>query len=255
MTERNIELENTVNNENIDDKNNNDAFEDKGASKISRIINICLTVALFTFIVAFMFRLCQADHKELEDIVITDNFKEAYEISSDIRTHVAGSEFSDNGALYAYSLVYIPEAQYMQITVRYNVRHINEVLTALNENEKLLNGENARSFTLDDIKISYTLTDSKELEYSVKILETEEKFNYKYAKLEVTGIAFENVSLYINMMLENTEEAEIEINGAPKKTLIYKEGSSYNAGKLEFHNKDNKYIPYKLSKSELSQLN
>ena len=248
-------MENTVNYENIDNKNNNDEAENKGVSKISRIINICLTVALFTFIVAFMFRLCQADHKELKELIITEEFKEAYEISTDIRTHVAGSEFSDNGALYAYSLVYIPEAQYMQITVRYNVRHINEVLTALNENEKILNGENAKTITLDDIKIHYTVTDFKELEYSVKILETEEKYNYKYAKLEVTGIALENVSLYVNMMLENTEETEIEANGTSKKTLIYKEGSSYNAGKLEFHNKDNKYIPYELSKKELSQLN
>ncbi len=248
-------MENTVNYENIDNKNNNDEAENKGVSKATRIINICLTVALFTFIVAFMFRLCQADHKELKELIITEEFKEAYEISTDIRTHVAGSEFSDNGALYAYSLVYIPEAQYMQITVRYNVRHINEVLTALNENEKILNGENAKTITLDDIKIHYTVTDSKELEYSVKILETEEKYNYKYAKLEVTGIAFENVSLYVNMMLENTEETEIEANGTSKKTLIYKEGSSYNAGKLEFHNKDNKYIPYELSKKELSQLN
>ena len=248
-------MENTVNYENIDNENNNDNTENKGTSKVSRIINICLTVALFTFIVAFLFRLCQADHKELKDLVITDEFKEAYEISADIRTHVAGSEFSDNGALYAYSLVYIPKAQYMQITVRYNVRHINEVLTALNENEKLLNGDSAKTFTIDDVKIHYTVTDSKELEYSVKILETEEKYNYKYAKLEVTGIAFDDVSLYVNMMLENTEETEIAVNGTSKKTLIYKEGSSYNAGKLEFHNKDNKYIPYKLSKKEISALN
>ncbi len=248
-------MENTVNYKNIDNKNNDNNNENRGVSKASRIINICLTVALFTFIVAFLFRLCQADHKELEDLVITESFKEAYEISDDIRTHAAGSEFSDNGALYAYSFVYIPEAKYMQITVRYNVRHINEVLTALNENEKLLKGENAKEITMDDIKIHYTLTDSKELEYSVKTLANEEKFNYVYAKLEVTGVSFENISLYVNMMLENTEEAEITENGETKKTLIYKEGASYNAGKLEFHNKDNKYIPYKISKKEQKLIN
>ena len=127
------------------------------------------------------------------------------------------------------------------------------ILTA--EQQAILNGENAREFTLDDVKIAYTLTDSKNMEYSVKILETAEKYNYVYARLEVTGITFEDKSLYVNMMLENTEETEIEANGTSKKTLIYKEGSSYNAGKLEFHNKDNKYIPYELSKKELSQLN
>ena len=251
-------MENTVNYENIDNENipsDNDSDKKSGVSKVSRIINICLTVALFTFIVAFMFRLCQADHKELKDLIITDEFKEAYQISQDIRTHAAGSEFSDNGALYAYSFVYIPEAHYMQITVRYNVRHINEVVSAFNENEAILNGENAREFTLDDVKIAYTLTDSKNMEYSVKILETAEKYNYVYARLEVTNITFEDKSLYVNMMLENTEETEITVNGAPKKTLIYKEGSLYNSGSLEFHNKDNKYIPYDISKKELALIN
>ena len=202
-----------------------------------------------------MFRLCQADHKELKDLIITDEFKEAYQISQDIRTHAAGSEFSDNGALYAYSFVYIPEAHYMQITVRYNVRHINEVVSAFNENEAILNGENAREFTLDDVKIAYTLTDFKNMEYSVKILETAERYNYVYARLEVTNITFEDKSLYVNMMLENTEETEITVNGAPKKTLIYKEGSMYNSGSLEFHNKDNKYSPYNISKKELALIN
>ena len=252
-------MENNVNIENINLKksdddtvsNQDDDNKVSGVSKVSRIFNICLTVALFTFIVAFLFRLCQADHKELKDLIITESFKEAYEISNDIRTHAAGSEFSDNGALYAYSFVYIPEAKYMQITVRYNTRHIDEVLTSLNENERALKGENAKEITLDDIKISYILTDSKELEYSVKTLETAEMYNYKYAKLEVTGISFEDISLYINMMLENTEETELTLNGETKKTLIYKEGSAYNAGRLEFHNKENKYIPYKISKKEL----
>ncbi|MBR2025261.1 MAG: hypothetical protein IKA02_05590 [Clostridia bacterium] len=228
--------------------------EDNKKSKAGRIINICLTVALFTFIIAFMFRLCQADHKELKDLVITENLKDAYKISTDVRTHVAGSEFSENGALYAYSFVYIPEAKYMQITVRYNDRHINEVIASLNENETVLNGENAKTYTKEDIKIYYTLTDSKELEYSVNLLETEEKYNYYYFKLEVVNVSFEDVSLYVNMMIENTEQKEITANGVTKNTLVYKEGSIYNAGKLEFHNKENKYIPYDFSKNELKEI-
>lgn len=241
-------MENNVKIENKEDKIYK---EDTKKSKVGRIINICLTVALFTFIIAFMFRLCQADHKELKDLYITENLKEAYKNSTDVRTHVAGSEFSDNGALYAYSFVYIPDSKYMQITVRYNDRHINEVIASLNENEKILKGENAKEYTIDDIKIRYTLTDSNELEYSVNLLATEQKYNYTYFKLEAANVPFENVSLYVNMIIENTEQTEITVNGATKKTLIYKEGSTYNSGTLEFHNKDNKYIPYDFTKKEL----
>ena len=98
-----------------------------------------------------MFRLCHADHKELKDVYVTENLKEAYKNSTDVRTHVAGSEFSDNGALYAYSFMYIPDSKYMQITVRYNDRHINEVIASLNENEKILKGENAKEYSMNDI--------------------------------------------------------------------------------------------------------
>lgn len=228
--------------------------EDNKKSKVGRIINICLTVALFTFIIAFMFRLCQADHKELEDVIITENFKEAYKISDDIRTHVAGSEFSDNGALYAYSFIYIEEAGYMQITARYNDRHINEVISSLNENEVILNGDNAKTYTKEDIKISYNLSDSKGMEYSVKILATEEKYNYYYFRIEVTDVDFSVDSIYLNMILENVEQTEITENGANKQTLVYKENGTYNAGKLEIHYKDRTYVEYKLSKEEKAQI-
>ena len=104
---------------------------------------------------------------------------------------------------------------------------------------------------MNDIKIRYTLTDSNGMEYFVNNLATEQKYNYTYFKLEVTDVPFENVSLYVNMIIENTEQTEITVNGVTKKTLVYKEGSTYNSGTLEFHNKDNKYIPYDFSKKEL----
>ena len=241
-------MENTVNIKNVDD---NISTDEKKKSTVGRIINICLTVALFSFIIAFMFRMCQSSHKEFKEAYITDNFKEAYTISQDVRTHAAGTEFSENGALYAYSFVYIPEAKYMQITVRYNNRHIDEVIKSLNNNEKIIHGEGAKIYTSEDINILYSLTDSKGKEYKPSVLEKKEKFNYTYFKLEFTGVDFENTSLNINMMLENTEETELE----GKKTLIYKSGSAYNSGALECHSKDDMHIPYSFSKNEKKQLN
>ncbi len=241
-------MENTVNIENVDTEI---LADEKKKSTVGRIVNICLTVALFTFIFAIIFRMCQSSHKEFKDTYITDNFKEAYTISQDVRTHAAGTEFSENGALYAYSLVYIPEAQYMQITVRYNNRHIDEVIESLNSNEKYLYGENAKSYTLDDINIFYTLSDSKGKEYKPNVLDSKQKFNYTYFKLEFTDVDFKDTSLNISMMLENTEQTEL--NGT--NTLIYSLGSVHNAGELECHSKDDMHIPYSFSKNEKEQLN
>ena len=240
-------MENTVKFEN---DTSDFSQEAKKRNTVSRIINICLTVALFTFIAALLFRMCQSSHKEFKNLYITDNLREAYVVSNDIRTHAAGTEFSDNGALYAYSFVYIPEARYMQITVRYNKRHIDEVVSSLNANEVTLKGEEAKEYTSADIKIHYTLKDSKDKEYVPTVLESKEKFNYSYFKLEFTDVDFNGTALYVNMILENTEEAEL--NG--KKTLIYKEGSSYNSGTLECHSKDDMHIPYSFSKAEKEQL-
>lgn len=240
-------MENTVNSQNVDTEI---SAEEKKKTAVGRIINICLTVALFTFIIAFMFRMCQSSHKEFKELYITDSLKEAYAVSQDVRTHAAGTEFSENGALYAYSFVYIPDAKYMQITVRYNNRHIDEVINSLNNNEKIINGENAKSYTLDDISIFYALEDSKGKEYKPTVLDKKQKFNYTYFKLEFTDVDFNDTSLNVNMLLENTEQKEI--NG--KNTLAYSLGSIYNSGTLECHSKDDMHIPYELSKSERKEL-
>ncbi len=224
--------------------------EERKPSRAGRIINICLTVALFTFIIAFIFRICQSDYKALESLNISKDFKEAYAISQDVRTHAAGKEFSDNGAVYAYSLVYIPEAKYVQITVRYNVRHIDEVISSLNANEKQLYGENARTYTKDDISIFYTLTDRAGKVYTPTVLGSEEKFNYSYFKLEFTGIDLSSDGLDLNMMIKNVKEDKIN----NKNTLVFSEGESYNSGALEIHKADNTYIPYDFSKKEKKEL-
>lgn len=234
-------MENTVNDINNEVENSPD---EKKKSPIGRIINICLTVALFTFIFAIMLRICQADHKELKNLAKTEAYENAFSISQDVRTHVAGSEFSENGAIYAYSYVYIPDARYLQITVRYNNRHIDEVINAINENEKTENGASAKTYTWDDIGIYYTFTDSTGKEYTPTVINKAEKFSYTYFQLEVTDVDFDTDALNVNMMLKNIEKTQVENNGNSLTTLKFKEGNDYNSASLEFHTKDDTYIPY-----------
>lgn len=190
--------------------------------KIGVIIKTTLTVALFVFIGALIFRMCQASYQALEDTVITENFKKAYKKDKDIRTHAVVDEFSENGAVYAYSLVYMKEAGYLQFTVRYNTRHIDEVKETYPE--------------FDEKNVRYTLVDGLKKEYKPVVLETDEAFNYRYFRLEFTGVDFSTSDLSVKMHLDG-----IDINMGSKSTLI-------------IHRKDSTSIPYALSGDEEDEL-
>ena len=79
---------------------------EKNKSKVSKILSMALTIAFLVFVLAMVLRICQADHKELENLYITDSFLEAYEISQDLRLLEAGKEMCDNGALWQHNREY-----------------------------------------------------------------------------------------------------------------------------------------------------
>lgn len=197
--------------------------EKSRAKLIGFIVKTAVTVALFVFIGALIFRMCQASHKALEDTSISQGFKDAYKISEEVITHAVNDEFSENGAVYAYSLVYMPKANYLQLTVRYNKRHIDEVkLTYPDFNE-------------DDI--SYCLADGNGKIYIPKVLGKEDKYNYRYFKLEFTGVDFSTSQLDIKMLLNG-----IDINVGDKSTLTV-------------HRIDDTFIAYQFSSEEKKELN
>ncbi len=196
--------------------------ENTKAKLVGRIIKISLTVVLFVFIGALIFRMCQASHQELKDTYITDNFKAAYQMDNDIRTHAINDEFSENGAVYAYSFVYMEKAGYLQLTVRYNERHLEEVKQSYPE--------------FDEKNVRYVLVDGYGNEYAPEILNFTDKYNYRYFKLEFKNVNFETPNLSIKMLLDG-----IEINVGTKSTL-------------EIHKKDSTSVPYSLSGDEKKQL-
>lgn len=196
--------------------------ENKTAKRIGAVIKATLTVALFVFIGALIFRMCQASHKGLEDTEISPAFKEAYAVSQDVRTHAVNDEFSENGAVYAYSLVYIEEGGYLQLCVRYNVRHIEEVKLSYPD--------------FDEQNVRYELVDAKGGVYVPNVLAKEEKYNYRYFKMEFTGVDFSTDSLSIKMVLDG-----IDIKVGEKSTLTV-------------HYKDDTYIPYQPSSKEAELL-
>ena len=196
--------------------------ESKTAKRIGAVIKAAFTLALFIFIGALIFRMCQSSYKGLEDIVVTPAFREAYKNSADVRTHAVNDEFSENGAVYSYSLVYIEESGYLQLTVRYNKHHIDEVIASYPQ--------------FKESNIRYELTDSDGRVLAPNVVDKLEQYNYCYFKLEFTDVDFSAATLSVKMVLDG-----IDINVGEKSTLTV-------------HRKDDTYIPYELSKSEKREL-
>ncbi len=196
--------------------------EKKSTNKIGYIVKTALTVALFVFIGALIFRMCQASHEALDETVVSPAFKSAYKSDTNIRTHAINDQFSENGAVYAYSLVYMEKAGYLQFTVRYNERHIEEVK------------ESYPGF--DESNIYYELVDADGNVYKPNILETDDAFNYRYFKLEFTNVDFSTATLSLKMILGG-----IDINVGEKSTLV-------------IHRLADTSIPYDPSGDEREQL-
>ena len=190
--------------------------------KFVKIIKFIFVLALIAVLAALFIRIYQSDYKALEDINISDSFISAYEKDSDVRTHAVNDGFSENGSVYAYSLVYMKDGEYIQFTVRYNTRHIDEVRETYPE------------FKNENIK--YVLIDGEGNTYEANVLEAVDKFNYCYFKLEFTDIPDFATDLKVKMVLEGLPE---DLN---KKSV------------LTVHRADDTSIQYSFSSSEKNLL-
>jgi hypothetical protein len=187
--------------------------------KAGKIIKIFCTVALIAFLALLFFVMFQNSAKPLDDTYITESFKAAYEQNNDVRTHEIKDGFSENGGIYAYSLTYIPESGYLQFTVRYNERHIDEIK------------EQYPDFKNEYIK--YVLVDGDGNEYEPNIIEEKDKYHYHYFKFEFTDVNFDTSELKIKMLLETLD---------------------FDGGELTIHTNTSTSIAYKFSSKEKKQL-
>lgn len=190
---------------------------------IGKILKIVLIVAIIAVIALLAVNMARSSHKELEDVIASPSFKEAYAVSTDLRTHpLVDDGFSPNGGVYAYSLVYIEQAGYIQLTVRYNNRHMDDVAKNYPDFDKSL--------------IRYTLTDANGVVYTPAVLESASKYHYEYFKLEFTGVDFSTTSLTLNMIIDALSEVIGEKNS------------------LVIHTQGEQYLPYALNSDESAQL-
>ncbi len=224
---------------------------------IGKIITIVATLALAAFVIFFGIQMYRSTKYDMfNEVYITDNFKAAWEKNSDVRTHSVGTEgLSENGVIKITELVYImnpveenaclPTGEaYIQFGVRINKLHIEEVQ------------EKCPSIDYDDIEFFLVGKNGTGPKYEYKLeendlLDSGEKFQYKYYKYEKNDVLMDVDSLTIEMRLNGITVVENE-----KGELILVEDAAkvHVADSTEIHKKDRTYIQYKFSRKEKKEL-
>lgn len=157
--------------------------------KLGKFLKIVLILAIVCVVVLLAINMYKSGHKELEELVITDNLKTAHTNYSYLCTHKPQNDgFSSNGGLYAYSLAYIEREGYLQVTVRYNKRHMDDI--------------KASYPSFEESQIYFTLSDEAGTVYKPTEIASASKFHYEYFKLEFTGIDFTKEELTLNMVID-----------------------------------------------------
>ena len=149
----------------------------KRAGTVAKIV---VSAIVFILCGLFILRCCvAADESVLDTLTVTDTLREAYAADPNIEmlTHDTPFEISEDGYMTAYALVIIPDAEQVQITVRYN--------------DSIFSYNNLP----EDAHFTYTLTDSVTgEEVEGEVLASQNKWMYNYRRLVFDGVPFTSES-------------------------------------------------------------
>ena len=221
------------------------------SSKLSiavKIITAAFALGLISFVVFFSIHLYRSTIYDMFDgINPSENFKEAYSQSSDLRTHDVGTQgLSSNGVIKITNLVYVEGINedgtkngkaYMQFGVRINKLHVEEVQ------------EVCPGVTYDDISFYLVAKNQGEIVYNeeLSLLQEGEKYQYKFYKFEKDDVIIDCDSLKIEMRIDGVVVSK---DDKQNSILIEKEGEVHVADSEEMHNRSRASIEYKLSRKE-----
>lgn len=149
----------------------------KRAGTVAKIV---VSAIVFILCGLFILRCCvAADQSVLDSLTVNEALKRAYaaDPSLSMITHDTPFEISEDGYMTAYALVIIPDAEQVQITVRYN-----DSIFSYNS-------------LPEDAPFTYTLTDSESGAVIAAVpAEQAEKWMYNYRRLVFDGVPFTDES-------------------------------------------------------------
>lgn len=203
---------------------------------------------------AVIFRVCMAeDPGKISSLYITEDLKEAYANSEEftVYTQTVYDMYTEDGVFYSTGMFFSPEAQQVQISVRYNLRTVAEALIREDldiDKEKMITDEMRAqskygSLTGSDIKSGeyfvYRLADDNGNIYSPTTQEESSRFIYVYNTFTFNKVALEDTNLYIEIYSLHDGEADFD---------------SEPVGRMKIYSKERSANEYELSSKEKTEL-
>lgn len=165
--------------------------------KAGRIAKYVVITILFVLIGLFILRCCfAADHSTLSKIYPTDALRAVYARDgkeTELLTHAVVREIAADGYMACYAFVYVPAANEVQVTVRYN--------DSVFDYNKLP----------EDTVFTYTLTDTDtELAVPGAVVQEEKRLMYNYRRLVFSGVTLTETNDLVIRMLAGEEQISVD---------------------------------------------
>lgn len=146
------------------------------------IIKYTIYVIVAILLLFFLWRIFFAyDYRTLSDINVSEDLKKVYEADGDFLSNNIHNDHSTDGYFAAYSFVYIPDINQIQVTVRYNESILEELKIPEGEYPEILLSLN------DDKTYTFTEIDKDEFIHPAEVTHDKRLF-YNYMRL-----VFDNV--------------------------------------------------------------
>ncbi len=197
-----------------------------------------LILCLVALIAALVFRIFIAEHypKDTVRIVFTDSLTEYYHKTDDFKVYTQDlrTPYDDakNGSFFADGLYFIPDAEHLQITLRYNESSLKTVAEKYGR-EELSPSDGLFRYALT---VSYN-SDAEGTDfrtYESSYMKESDAFMYHYTKLAFDGVSFENAAwMRVDIYLEGEEECFGSV-------IVYEANFEYNGTLYPYETKEKK---------------
>ncbi len=185
---------------------------------MKKVIYTALAVMMVVALVGVIILISNAESKNiLRDISPTEAAKEAYASGGEILTHDFMQDLSFDGFMRCYSLIYIPEAKELQITVKSNKSVYAKLSTTESEGYLFL----LYNTETEDENRNYTLTRDFDNQYG-------------YYRLVFEGVEF-------------SDAADLEV-------VMLSPNDSEKGSVVKIHKHGQEFEEYKLSEKEIASL-